>query len=117
MQIIEKNGEALTPTLFIEIFHEAKKIAPPRFLSLRLNKVKYDEIQRFAEVPESIQMGQVLGNLGKKVTRISCIKPPMGVSDGILMVIDPEVEPDMLVFEIHGIPEYVIRGLSHDSSS
>lgn len=108
-------SERLHPTLFIGIYKEAKTLAPPRFLTLRLHPDRYAEIYKMAEVPESIQMGNTPGPLGKQIMRVACIKPPMGVGDGMAVIQDPNCGPDTLTFEIHGVPELIIEGLLYDS--
>lgn len=117
MQTITANGSALTPELFIRLYHEAKKLAPPRYLTLRLNKDRYDELYAHAEVPESIQIGNTPGPLGTSIIRVCCIRPPLGVADGIAIKIDSKTPPDQMIFEIHGQPELVVENLAYDASS
>jgi hypothetical protein len=110
--IIKKlSGEKFTPCLFIKLYGEARKLSPPRFLTLRIHPDRYKELYGFADIPESIQLGPTLGPLGSRIMRVACIKPPLGVSDGIAVVQDSKMSMDKLIFEIHGQPELVIEEL------
>jgi hypothetical protein len=111
MQTLKMGGVKLTPKLFIELYAEAKKLAPPRFMTLRLHPDKYNELYILADVPESIQLGPTLGPLGKRIMRVCCVRGPIGVSDGIAINQDPKCDKDKLFFEIHGLPELVIEEL------
>ena len=116
MQTFDAKGSALTPILFIKIYGIARKLAPPRFLTMRLNKDRYDELYKCAEPEESIQLGSTAGPLGTVVMRVHCVRPPLGVADGIAIKIDPKMEPDELVFERHGQIEFVVENLAHNAS-
>ena len=111
MQILKMGGKKFSPLMFINLYAEAKKLAPPRFLSLRLHPDRYKELYGFADVPQSIQLGPTVGPLGSVLYRVCCIRPPLGVSDGIAIKQDPACEMDKLYFEIHGQPELVIEEL------
>ncbi len=112
MQTVDASGVRLSPKLFIQVFRDVTKLSPARFLTLRLHPDRYGELYALADIPESIQLGTVLGPLGKRVFRVNCVRPPMGVSDGIAVTQDEKAPPDALIFEIHGIPEYVVRNLA-----
>lgn len=112
MQVIDAGGAELSPILFITTFRAARKLSPPRFLTLRLHPNKYKELYILADIPESIQVGQVMGPMGRPEMRVTSIKPPVGVADGILIVQDEKADPTKLVFEIHGIPELILENLA-----
>lgn len=111
MQVYNCCGALLHHKLFIEVYGIARKMSPARFLTLRLHPDKYVELFKLADIPESIQLGPAPGRLGKQIIRVACIKPPMGVSDGMTVLQDDKVSPNKLVFEIHGIPELVVENL------
>ncbi len=112
MQTVEANGVRLNPKLFITVFRTVTKLSPPRFLTLRLHPDRYKELYALADIPESIQLGPVLGPLGKQILRVNCVRSPLGVSDGITVLQDKQALPDKLIFEIHGIPEFIVSGLA-----
>ena len=112
MQTINATGSQLTPELFINTFREAKKLSPARFMTLRIHPTRYHTLYAIASVPESIQIGTVMGPLGKPVVRVNSIKPPIGVNDGVAVIVDPKADPTKLVWEIHGIPELVLENLA-----
>ena len=68
-----------------------------------------------AVIPESIQIGDTLGPVGRPIKRVNCIKPPIGVGDGIAVVQDAATDPTKLVFEIHGIAEFVVENIASDT--
>lgn len=112
MQTVDTNGARLNPVLFIKIFRDVVKLSPARFLTLRLHPDRYKELYALADIPESIQLGPVLGPMGRQITKVNCIRPPLGTSDGITIVQDNTALPDKLIFEIHGVPEYVVANLA-----
>src|SRR6266478_2343536 len=103
MQTIDAEGAGLNPILFIGLYREARKLAPARFMTLRMHPDRYAELYKIADVPESIQLGVTPGPLGKMIMRVCCVKPPLGVSDGIAIEQVPEMETNRLEFCIHGI--------------
>ncbi|MBU6231671.1 hypothetical protein KGP36_03300 [Patescibacteria group bacterium] len=111
MFTVNAAGAKLTPTLFIDLYHRAKKLAPPRFLTLRIHPDRYKELYALAEIPESIQIGPTPGPLGRQIVRVACIKPPLGVADGIAIQLDDKADPSKMVFEIHGIAEMIVDNL------
>lgn len=112
MQVYNTSGAKFNAILFIQLYGMARKLAPPRFMTLRLHSDRYADIVRLAAPPESIQLGDTPGPLGRQITRVACIKPPMGVADGIAIVIDDKFDPMKLQFEIHGEPELIVTGFS-----
>jgi hypothetical protein len=111
MQTFDAQGQAINPVLFITIYREAKKLAPARFMTLRVHPDLYAELYKLADIPESIQMGVTPGPLGKMIMRVCCIKPPLGVGDGVAIEQDLKADPTKMVFEIHGIQELVVENL------
>ena len=112
MQTVEANGVRLNPKLFITVFRAVTKLSPPRFLTLRLHPDRYKELYALADIPESIQLGPVLGPLGKQILRVNCVRPSLGVSDGITIQQDQGIPLDRLEFCIHGIPEFLVVNLA-----
>ena len=112
MQTVEANGVRLNPKLFITVFRAVTKLSPPRFLTLRLHPDRYKELYALADIPESIQLGPVLGPLGKQILRVNCVRPPLGVSDGITIQQDQGIPLDRLDIRIHGIPEFLVVNLA-----
>lgn len=111
MRTLDASGAKLNALLFIEAFETAKKLAPARFLTMRLHPDRWGDINRYAVIPQSIQVGDTPGPLGLHVTRINCIKPPLGVSDGIVVKVDDKADPDKLYFSIHGVLEFVVLNI------
>lgn len=108
MQVIDAKGRKLDELLFIEAYRAAIKLSPARFMTLRVHPTRYKELFDLADVPESIQMGETPGPLGKRITRICCVKPNNGVPDGVAISQDAKYDLDKLAFEIHGSPEVVV---------
>lgn len=117
MQTINAQGASVTAKWFIDLYHEARKIAPPRYLTIRLNQDRYNELYKLADIPESIQVGYTPGPLGKRIMRVTCVKPPLGVGDGIAIQVDHTMPPDRIEISVHGIPEMIIEGLAHNAST
>lgn len=114
MQTLNAGGAPFTAGLFIDTYTKAAKVAPPRFLTLRLHPDLYLELYKMADIPMSIQLGHTLGPMGRKDMRVACIKPPMGVAQGILILKDPKADPTKLVFEVHGLPEFILENIYYD---
>src|SRR5271169_1798971 len=106
MQTVDLAGARLDPKSFIKIFRDVVKLAPARFWTLRVHPSMYKQLYVLADVPESIQVGDTPGMLGRRITKINSIRPPQGVSDGITIIQDKDASPSNLFFELHGIPEY-----------
>jgi hypothetical protein len=111
MQTIKLAGAKFTPQLFINLYAEARKLSPPRFMTLRIHPDRYKELYTFADIPEAIQLGPVLGPLGRNVMRVCCVRTPSNLGDGITIKEDPDCDMDKLFFDIHGQPELVIEEL------
>jgi|ERR1700675_1259612 len=114
--MIDMAGVRLNPKLFIKVFRDVVKLAPARFLTLRIHPDRYKELYALADVPETILLGSVPGMLGRMVLKVNCIKPPSSVGDGITIIQDRETPPDQLVFLIHGIPDMIIQNLAVNES-
>lgn len=111
MVILKMEGRKFSPLMFIELYKEARKLAPPRFLTLRLHPNRYKELYAFAEIPESIQIGNTLGPMGRILVRVCCVRAALGVADGIVIREDDTCPLDTLYFDIHGQPELVVQGV------
>jgi hypothetical protein len=72
----------------------------------------YGSIYDMADVPESIQVGNTLGPMGRQVLKVNCVRPPMGISDGITIIQDGKADLTKLIFELHGVPEYMVVNLA-----
>ena len=117
MQTINCGGAKFTPQLFIKLYAEARKLSPPRFMSLRIHPDRLKELDDFSSLPETIQMGFTTGPLGRSVLRVCCIRNPSSLGDGITVSSDPTCEPDRLYFDIHGNPELVAENIGYDSAA
>lgn len=111
MQTIDTKGARLDTVLFISIYRAARKLSPPRFMCLRLHPDRYKELLKCAEPEECIELGPTPGPMGRKIMRITCVKPTLGVSDGCEIIQDAGSDPTKLIFEIHGICELQVTGL------
>lgn len=89
-------------------YKEATKLAPPRFMTLRLHPTRLKEVEDLSSVI-SLQLGIVIGNLGKRTTKLACVSAPNGISQGITVKPDPEVGMSKLLFEIHGNAAYTFE--------
>lgn len=116
MQTINANGSKLTPKLFIELYREAKKLAPPRFLSMGMHPDTYKELYALADIPESVQLGPTAGPIGTSVMRVCCIRPPLGVSDGIVVLQSAEMDRGKIEISIHGQVELIVENISYDAT-
>ena len=116
MQTINCGGASFSPQLFIKLYAEARKLSPPRFMTLRIHPDRLKELDAFASLPETIQLGPTLGPLGRSVLRVCCIRNPSSLGDGITVSSDPTCEPDRLYFDIHGNPELVAEGIGYDAA-
>src|SRR5271157_265030 len=100
MKTFDANGSKLTQTLFVKIYDEARKLAPARFLTLKMNSKLWEEMYAIAEPPEAVQLGATAGPFGKRIIRIVCIKLPQNVAQGVAMERDDKIEPSKMIFEI-----------------
>src|ERR1700675_3985441 len=96
----------------IDLYNKARKLAPPRFLTIRVHPDTWKHVMSESEPTHVIQYGDTPGPLGKKILRLACVKPPSGIMDGIAIVMDDKTEVGSIVLEIHGIPEIIMRGFS-----
>lgn len=112
MITINATGAMMHAELFIQCYWEARKLAPARFLTLRLTPAMYKSIEKASQAPEVIQIGSQPGPLGTLVQKIACVKPANGTGDGITIVQDEKADPNRLVFEIHGSPELEVINLA-----
>lgn len=113
MQTIDAQGQPLGLALFIKAFKAAKKLAPARFLTLRIHPRTFEELNELhKELTEIVQVGEMTGNLGKRVTRIACVPAPNGLGDGVIVKQDEDCEPSRFEFQIHGATELEVVNLS-----
>jgi hypothetical protein len=112
MKTFNMAGAKLGPITFIQIYEEAQKLAPPRFLAIRMHPDRYQDIYQMALPTKSIQLGLTPGPLGKSIMRVACIKPPTGVNDGMTVIQDQTLDPLQLIFDIHGITEMVVENFT-----
>jgi hypothetical protein len=113
MQVVDAQGARLDAKLFIASYLAIIKLAPARFLTLRLHPDVYKAIFALADIPMSIQVGNVPGPIGRQVLKVACIKPPMGVNDGITIVQDPKADPTKLEFLLHGVLAAVVENIAY----
>ena len=111
MQTINCAGALFTPQLFIKLYAEARKLSPPRFMTLRLHPDRLKELDAFSSLPETIQLGNTVGPLGKSVLRVCCIRNPSSLGDGIAIREDSACDLDKLYFDIHGNPELLVENI------
>jgi hypothetical protein len=111
-------GASLDAMAIIDLYNKARKLAPPRFLTIRVHPDTWKHVESESEPTHVIQYGDTPGPLGKKILRLACVKPPSGIADGISIVMDPKVDVGEIILEIHGIPEQVYRnyGITTKSS-
>lgn len=63
------------------------------------------------DVTEIVQVGSMVGHLGKRVTRIACVAAPNALGDGVLVNEDIGCETTRIEFQIHGATEFELVGL------
>lgn len=113
MQTIDAGGRPLGLALFIQAFKAAKKLSPARFLTLRIHPRTFAELNELhKDVTEIVQVGEMVGHLGKKVTRIACVPAPNGLGDGVIVNKDSECEQSRFEFQIHGATELEVVNLA-----
>ena len=111
MQRLDAEGQKLSAMLFIRAFAEARKLAPPRYLALRLTPDLYKALLSVAEAPEVIQLGRAPGRPGQTVLKVNCVKPPFGIGDGIEIQAADDAAAGTLQFLLHGIAEFEVVNL------
>lgn len=109
---LNMGGRRLDAVAFIDIYREVRKLSPPRYMTMRICPERLSELNGAAAPEESIQIGLAPGPLGRRITRVVCVKPPIGVDGGVEVIEDKTMLPTRIVFEIHGIPELVVDGLA-----
>jgi hypothetical protein len=118
MQSIDANGGRLTLAVFIKAYKEARKLAPARFLQLRIHPDVLERLIDEAEgVTEIVQFGTFTGHLGKQVTKVACVAAPNGLGDGMQIAPDEKADPTRLEFQIHGVTELEVKNLPHSLPS
>lgn len=118
MQIIDACGARLTLALFVKAYKDARKLAPARFLQLRIHPDVLETLIDDAEkITEIVQFGSFNGHLGKQVTKVACVAAPNGLGDGMIVVADKEVSRAKLEFQIHGVTELELRNLGNDATT
>lgn len=111
MQTLNCGGRPFGLALFIRAYGEALKVAPGRFLTLRIHPSTWELlIAEAEEITHVVHWQEVMGPLGRRQVRVACVPAPKGLGDGIAVVQDRETERNKLVFEIHGIPEIEVSG-------
>lgn len=112
MITIDANGARLSLAIFTKAYKEARKLAPARFLTLRMHPSTFDAlVAECADVAEVVQIGDTPGPLGRKVTRVACVPAPTGVGDGVAIKKDDKADATKLEYLIHGIPELTVINL------
>jgi hypothetical protein len=112
VDILDMGGTFLGPMEVINLYNKARKLAPPRFLIMRVNPITWSHIEDQAIPTHVIQYGDTPGPMGRTVLRLACVKPAPAIADGIAVVKDTNTEVGDVVFEIHGVPEIVMKGYS-----
>lgn len=110
MDIIDAQGATLDAMEIISLYAKARKLAPPRFLTMKVHPETWKHIQDQAIPTHVIQYGDTPGPVGTKIRRMACVMPPNGISDGIAVKEDPLLKTGEIVIEIHGIPEIIWKG-------
>lgn len=112
METINVNGARLTLALFIKTYRAARKLAPARFLTMRIHPSTFEYLNRLHEdVTEIVQVGETVGHLGKRVTKIACVPAANGLGDGVTVNQDAEADPSKIEFQIHGATELELVNL------
>jgi len=110
---LDANGAPLTPALFAKAYKEARKLAPARFLTLRVNPAVFEKLLDDTEdVKEIVQAGTFPGHLGRSVTKIACVAAPNGLGDGVEVKQDKECLQSQIEFQIHGSTELIVEHLA-----
>lgn len=109
MDILDKGGVYLSPMEIISLYQAARKLAPPRFLTMKVHPDTWKHIEGEAVPTHVIQYGDTPGPVGTKIRRMACVMPPSGIADGIAVKEDSTLKPGEIVIEIHGVAEQVYR--------
>src|SRR5438067_2005955 len=112
METIDANQQPLGVPLFIKAYRAARKIAPARFLTIRIHPELFAQFNReHAELTEVVQVGSFTGHLGKPVTKIACVPAANGLGDGVIVKEDLQMSTSRLEFQLHGVTELEIINL------
>jgi hypothetical protein len=109
MDIIDRGGLYLSPMEIIKLYQEARKLAPPRFLTMKLHPDTWSHIDGESTPTHVIQHGDTPGPVGTRIRRLACVMPPSGIADGIAVKEDSTLAQGEIVIEIHGVPEKVYK--------
>lgn len=106
MQTFAAGGARLTLAMFAEAYRAARKLAPARFLTLRIHPQTFITLKADCEqVSEIVQIGEQVGHLGKKIIKVACVKAANGLGDGVTVNLDEQADPSKVEFQIHGTTE------------
>jgi hypothetical protein len=109
MDILDMQGAKLDAMEIISLYSKARKLAPPRFLTMRLHPDTWKWIDVQSTPTHVIQYGDTPGPVGSRIRRLACVMPPSGIADGIAVKEDSTLAPGEIVIEIHGVAEQVYK--------
>lgn len=113
MQTIDCQNQGLSLGLFIRAYQEALKLAPGRFLILRVFPRTWEAISLQAEeITHVVHQQEILGPLGRRLLKVACVPAPNAIGEGVTVAQDAKANPAELVFEIHGIAELTVRNFA-----
>lgn len=104
MEVLDLQGGQFNELAFIKIYRAAVKLAPTRYMQLRMHPDRYTDLGRMAQMPEHIQIGSVPAPLGRSVMRVCSMQVPNGVPNGIEIIQDEKFPADEIQLEIHRVP-------------
>jgi hypothetical protein len=117
MVTIDAQGLPISLGLFIRAYQEALKLAPGRFLTLRLNPLLWDQLESQAEeITHVVHSQEAVGPLGKKILKVACVPAPNALGEGIAVERDKKTDPGKMSFEIHGTEELVVVNIHNPVS-
>jgi len=106
LQTVDAQGQPLTLALFIKNYDAAKKLAPARFLVLRIHPFALKRLMAESEgLAKVVQFGSFVGHLGKQQLKCACVAAPNGLGDGVRIEEDRACPVNKLEFQIHGATE------------
>lgn len=106
MQTLDCKGSPLRLGLFIKAYLEALKLAPGRFLTLRIHPDTWHTIVADAEeLTHVVHSTEILGPLGRRLIKVACVPAPKAIGEGVTVAEDKETDPRRFIFEIHGSAE------------
>lgn len=109
MQTLDCKASPLRLGLFIRAYQEALKLAPGRFLTLRIHPETWHTILADAEeITHVVHSMEILGPLGRRLLKVACVPAPKAIGEGVTVVQDKEIDPRKFVFEIHGTAEFEV---------